>query len=367
MHRIFILVFTISLLSVPWKTVDARDSIPPPITNSVKWHPGHYYALMGYVKNNPKQMAQVYKELEKTPAIRGLQIRYEWSELEPVEGVYNFAAIDQHLAELAKRKKRLIIMLQLKSFSPDSDFVPSYLKEGKYEDGVFAFSTFGSKKPRGYNIKLWNPLVHNRLIALVSALGNHFNSHPYFEGIGLTETAMGQLATALSSKEVDTYYSHLLSINQHMRKYFPNTMTFQFTNYPRPILRSFISQLREMGTGLGGPDIFLDEPGLHLNDRNSPKGVYNYYPELSGIVPLTPSVMQANYANSRHDKTGREPTLEELHTFARDKLKANYIFWTRAPGYYPKVLKMLRDIDVTHDSAGGLNITCPAAYSSCLD
>lgn len=367
MHRILIVLFTISLSLVPWGTVYARDSTTSSITNPVKWHPGHYYALMGHIKNNPKHMAQVYKELEKTPAIRGLQIRFEWSELESVEGMYNFASIDQHLAELAKRKKRLIIMLQLKSFNPNSAFVPSYLKEGKYEGGVFAFSTFGSKKTRGYNIKLWNSMIHDRLVALVSALGKHFNSHPYFEGIGLTETAMGQSVTALSSNEVDDYYNNLLSINQHMRTHFPNTMTFQFTNYPRPILQSFISKLSKMGTGLGGPDIFLDEPGLHLNDPNSPRGVYNYYPELSGIVPLTPSVMQANYANSRHDKTGREPALDELLAFARDKLKANYIFWTRAPGYYSKVLTMLRTLNVTNDPAGGLNITCPTAYSSCVD
>ena len=170
---------------------------------------------------------------------------------------------------------------------------------------------------------------------------------------------------------MDNYYNNLLSINQHMRKHFPNTMTYQFTNYPRPMLKSFVSKLREMGTGLGGPDIFLEEPGLHANEKRSAKGVsakgvYHHYAELSGVVPLTPSVMQTNYASTRHDKKGRAPSVAELFAFARDKLKANYIFWTRAPNYFPKVLEMLNDLDQS-GAAGGLDATCPSAYSSCVD
>lgn len=318
-------------------------------------------------KNNPKHLTQIYKELKETPALRGVQIRYEWAELESAEGVYNFTSIDQRLAELTAQKKRLIVLLQIKSFDPKTALVPNYLKAEIYDGGVFPFGNYRGNAIRGYNIKLWNPQVHDRFVALVSALGKRFNSHPYFEGIGLTETSMGQPITELSKSEIDNFYNNLLSINQQLREHFPNTMTFQFTNYPRPILESFIGKLKTMGTALGGPDVFLDDPGLLSNERNSPKGVYHYYPELSGIVPLTPSVMQANHANTKHDKTSKAPAVAELLEFARDKLKANYIFWTRAPGHYPKILKILNEPNQTNNPAGGLDPTCPKAYSSCID
>ena len=369
MHGLLItLLFVLGTIWASLGTAYAATNATSPITTGVKWHPGHYYTLMGQGKNNPKYMAQVYRELKKTPALRGLQIRYHWAELEPEEGIYNFTSIEQHLAQLTEQKKRLIIMLQMKSFNPSEPLVPDYLKEKKYEDGIFPFSGFGKKTIKGYNLKLWNPLVHDRLVALVRALGERFNSHPYFEGIGLTETAFGEPLIEISRNQLDNYYNNLLSINQQLRKSFPNTMTFQFTNYPRPMLRSFISKLKEMGTGLGGPDIFIDDPGLNVREAkpNSAKGVYHHYPELSGWVPLTPSVMQTNYENTRHDKKGRTPTIAELYSFARDRLKANYIFWTRAPGYFPKVLEMLNGLSQTGE-AGGLDSTCPRAYSACIN
>lgn len=361
------LLFITSIVLAPWKTGYATDTKTPPVTTPVKWHPGHYYTLMSAGKNNPKHLTQIYKELKETPALRGVQIRYEWAELESAKGVYNFTSIDQRLAELAAQKKRLIVLLQTKSFDPKTALVPDYLKAEIYDGGVFPFGDYRGNVIRGYNIKLWNPQVHNRFVALVSALGEHFNSHPYFEGIGLTETSMGKPMTELSKNEVDNFYNNLLSINQQLRKHFPNTMTFQFTNYPRPILESFIGKLKAMGTALGGPDVFLDDQGLLSKEPNSPKGVYNYYPELSGIVPLTPSVMQANHANTQHSGTIKAPAVSELLDFARDKLKANYIFWTRAPGHHPKILKILNEPNQTNDPAGGLDPTCPKAYSSCID
>ncbi|MBA3754938.1 MAG: glycoside hydrolase, partial [Nitrosomonas sp.] len=186
------LLFITSIVLIPWTTVYAADTKTPRVTTPVKWHPGHYYTLMSAGKNNPKHLTQIYKELKETPALRGLQIRYEWAELESAEGVYNFTSIDQRLAELAAQKKRLIVLLQIKSFDPKKALVPDYLKTEIYDGGVFPFKYQHSNVIEGYNIKLWNPQIHNRFVALVSALGKRFNSHPYFEGIGLTETSTGQ-------------------------------------------------------------------------------------------------------------------------------------------------------------------------------
>lgn len=357
------LMFFISMSFIPYRTAYADTTAV--VTNPVKWHPGHYYSLMDHGKDASWYWSQVYRELKATPALRGVHIRYSWAELETNEGVYNFSAIAKRLSELSAINKRLIIMLETRSFGLSGKLIPDYVKASKYEGGAYVYGSQNKEGQQGYNIKLWNPLVHDRLVELMRALGNRFNSNPYFEGIGLTETAMGQSSVPLTRIQVNEYYENMLSLQKHMRHHFPNTMTFQFTNFPRPILESFIGSLNAMGTGLGGPDVFLEEPGLHYS--KDPQGVYNYYPRLSGIIPLTPSVMTGNYKNTRADGTGYEPTVKELLDFARDKLKANYIFWTRNTDYSYKVREMLNSKAHRSTPSGGLDGTCPSTFSSCID
>ena len=69
--------------------------------------------------------------------------------------------------------------------------VPDYLLTPAYGEGIFEYRSSNIDET-GKNIKLWNPAVYERMAALIRALGNRFNSHDYFEGIGLTETALGQ-------------------------------------------------------------------------------------------------------------------------------------------------------------------------------
>ncbi len=339
----------------------------PTTPGIVKWHPGHYYAPMTFMRANPAIMAQVYAELKATPAFRGLHMRFSWPDLEPEEGRYDFSGIEQILAELAPSNKHLVILLELKSFSPKNLPVPNYMRTEAYEGGAFPFSTFGQSAPRGYNLKLWNSGVRDRLVALLTELGKRFNGHANFEGIGLPETALGQPIELLSSRDTEKFYDNLLDVQRHMRLAFPNTLTYQFVNYPREMLDGFIDHMRAIGTGLGGPDIFLDDPGLNFDHPNKPKGVYSYYPHMSGLIPLTPSVMQANYDNTRHDGKGRVPTIAELLSFGRDRLRANYLFWTRAPGHFQQVLEQMRHIPLQGNPSGGLDAACPKAYQGCVE
>ncbi|MCS6328574.1 MAG: glycoside hydrolase [Nitrospira sp.] len=363
--RILLVVLCAMACTGSWPVKTAAADVSDP--GAVKWHPGHYYAPMSFMRTNPKIMAQVYRELQATPALRGLQMRVEWPELEPEEGQYDFTAIERVLAELAPHNKRLIVLLELKSFKPQVLPVPFYMASETYEGGAFPFSSYGTDAPRGNNLKLWNPAVRDRLVALIRELGKRFNGHAHFEGIGLPETAMGQPLVPVSKRDVERQYDNLLSVQQAMRAAFPNTMTYQFVNYPREMLPSFVGQMRTIGTALGGPDVFIDDPGLNFDRPNKPKGAYHFYAPLSGVVPLTPSVMQSNYENTQHDGRGRVPTIAELFAFARDRLRANYIFWTRAPNYYPKVLEFMSGLSAADGQARGLNPTCPKVYASCVE
>ena len=84
---LLILLFLISMVLVPFETAHATTATSSP----VKWHPGHYYTLMGD-KNNPTYLEKVYDELKSTPALHGVQIRYTWAELETSYDVYNFSS-----------------------------------------------------------------------------------------------------------------------------------------------------------------------------------------------------------------------------------------------------------------------------------
>ncbi len=371
---IIALLLAMSLVSWPWGGQSIAGPSASAVTNGVKWHPGHYTTIMGWGKNDPKYLAEVYRELKATPALRGMQIRYLWAELETAEGRYDFASIDQRLEELAAQGKRLVIQVQTKSFDPNWKLVPDYMKTAEYDGGMFAYSAHNKAEgaarhpgPRGYNIALWNSRVRDRLIALFRAMGERYNTHPAFEGIGMIETALGEPLVPFSSDKVDGFYANLLLVHRQMRAQFPNTMTIQEVNYPRPILATFVGTLKAMGTALSGPDIFKDEPGLTMRAPNAPRGVYTYYPELSGIVPLAPQVMRKNYQNTRGDGKGSVPTVSEILVFARDGLKSNYIFWARTPDDFPRVLEMLNKPAQTGNLAGRLASTCPRAYVSCIE
>lgn len=144
-------------------------------------------------------------------------------------------------------------------------------------------------------------------------------------------------------------------------------MTFQFLNYPPGVLENFIvgpNGLTSFAGGLGGPDVWMDDPGVNGTGR-----VYSYYDQVSHQIPLLPSIMFGNYRWSHHGG-GFQPTLNQLLTKAREDLHANYLFWSRVskvgdPGYYTDVLALLNKPEQKVNAAGGLDNTCPSAYPSC--
>jgi len=259
-------------------------------------------------------------------------------------------------------------MIATKSFDISDTVVPSYLKTPFYEGGVFLYGS-NATTPKGYNIKLWNSGVRFRLARLVQALAASFNANPNFEGIGFTETALGEaIGIPLTLTQMENYFINLATVNKRTREAFPSTMSFQFSNYPRWALVSLIPSLLSMGGGLGCPDVFLDEKGLITPPSDTASaGVYLYYPQLTGQMPLVVQVEGGNYENTRHDGTGIVPTINDLLTFARDQLQVNYIFWTRIPLYSEKVLNELNLPPQTANPEGGLKSGCPTNFKSCIN
>ncbi|MDR4518972.1 MAG: glycoside hydrolase [Nitrosomonas sp.] len=340
-------------------------------TAGVKFHPGHYYTILDWGRDKGYYLADVKSELLATPALRGVQARIFWNETEVSEGVYDFSLIDNLLAEFSAIGKRLVITLQTKTYLQDLLATPDYMTTPEYEGGSFQFSNPSNPSVAvGYSLKTWNAEVVKAFIRFIRQLGDRYNGHPFFEGICFIETTMSEPVDGtitISQEQIDDYYKNLIEINRMSRLYFPNTMVCQFVNYPRTILSWFVNDLKNIGSALGGPDVHPDDPGLTMfGNPNTPDGIYSYYSQLSGIVPLCPSVQPLNYLSTSKDGNGHTPTISELNAYARDVLHANYIFWTRQPGHYPGVLSHLNEPEQTADEFGGLNSQCPSSYYSCI-
>jgi len=354
-------------------------------TVGVKFHPGHYLQPLGGDKSvNGFAIKETYADINSSPALVGIQLNLDWIDLEPSKDVINYKLIQDHLDKMkgtGAGTKRLIIYIVTKTTELDAPFIPSYLKtEPVYQGGLYPWgNSVGGSIPtvhKGNGIKFWIPEMRDRMVLLMQKLGARFNAHSNFEGIGLPETAIGQPLITVTAAQEEAVHKNYLFVQKKMKIFFPNTMTFQFTNYPKEILPWFImgatDSLKSMGVGLGGPDVWLNDPGVNYpGSKYNLPGVYTYYPKLSGIVPLTPSVQSGDYKCSRADcnnsKGNFVPTVRQLLDFARDKLKANYLFWTRVtPTKYKEVINMIKNLDTKNDPAVKLIKTCPSMLAPCI-
>lgn len=320
------------------------------------------------MKYNPSYLTQVSNDLANTAALRGLQVKFNWRELESTQGKYNWTGVDMILNRVKAAGKQLTILMEIKTFSPTEylTFLPDYLLQNPiYEGGVQAYSTFDNPAKKGDVIKIWNPNVFNRFDALLKAFGARYDQNKNFEGIGFSESTIHCVVAGCPGDAL--FFQKLMAINGRARTYFPHSLVYQFTNYPPGMLAYQAEQLPLLANGWGGPNIFKDDPGL-----NAPGRAFQYYSSLSGIVPILPSVQSADYVWTAHavgGPNGHEPTVSELLVWARDGLKANYLFWDRANfngrSYFTEVLNLLNQpAQKSKAPSGGLKTACPSTYAS---
>ena len=343
----------------------AGTATATPVKGDVKWAPGHYYALQASTKDDASYLTGVYAEMATTPALRGVLIRYRWPEIETAKNTYDYTSLDARVADMAANGTKFILLLQHKTFKDTYPAAPAYLDDTEYEGGSYPYHSFGDAPSvvKGHNIKLWNSNVKYRLNKLITELGARYDSNPAFVGIGLEETALGTPANGLpdlTQTQVDGYFSNLSLVHGKIMSEFPNTMAFQLANFPKDQLSDLATRLENRGAGWGGPDVRINDPKLV-----PPDGAYTYYPLLSGIVPLTPSIMPNNHNYIPPGETTAS-TPQELLDYARDTLKANFVFWTRTWALHDDILSLLQDAPQTSDPAGGLDTTCPSTYTSCV-
>lgn len=336
--------------------VSSKEDI---VTPGVKWHPGHY--LMVYLTATDDDMPMIIEDIAITPAILGIQRTYKWKNLEPVEGKYDLSAIKRDLNSLAAIGKRLVIQIQAKSNRTDQVFVPSYLLKEKYDGGIY-YHTSG-----GNNAAYWNAGVQERLIMLIQEMGRQLDGYANLEAVNFEETAPSNRDPAWAKAHLDEYLDGMSNVAIAAKQAFPHTVVLQYINWPVKELSNMISRLRTSGVGVGGPDVFIEDEGLA-------QGSYRYIASVAGDLPIGMAVQYGNYSQKSDNHKYDPPGINALHEYARDKLRANYIFWqrrTREPAngsdYYRDLKKYLSAIDWRKDPSGGLGVSCPKVIKTCIN
>lgn len=352
----------LSLLLLRPAAAAAVDAPAPP---AGKWHPGHYIFV---------GQGEITAALLRLPHFRGFQRTYHWAQLEPERGRYDFASIRQDLARLRPHGKQLVLQIQYKAFGKEQNCTPAYIRGPEFGGGVYRANS-GSWDP-----VLWNDRVGARMEALFTALGQEFDAHPGLEAAVLPETAPSAQLDKNPQPGVEPYTTarYVAALQRHMlalRRAFPHTAVIQYANFPQAALPELTAYMREIGVGLGGPDVYPRPSNL----SDPVKGVYRLYAPLAGIVPLGAAVQSPDYSVAAWKRTaafnrGQDrqsvaitpaeekpiPPREHLQ-LARATLQLNYLFWSAHPrACLEQVAALLAEPDLARDPAGGLQARQPA-------
>lgn len=270
------------------------------------------------------------------PQFSGAQIMYSWNQLEPKKDQYDFSIILEDYEYLKSHGKKLFIQLQDVTFDPQKKAVPDYLLTQEYDGGAVIQVT-DKGEPEGWVAKRWNVNVQKRFALLLQALGNALDGK--IEGINLQETAIG-----VSQKQDPSFspelYSKAIKTNMLSLKIaFPSSTTMQYANFmpgewlpweDNGYLRSLYTYGEEIGVGLGGPDLmFTKKAQLNHALALMHEGSYS--------VPLGIAIQDGNYigkTNNEEIVEDRTNIVPQLHAFANDFLKVNYMFWVNQEPYF---------------------------------
>ncbi len=297
--------------------------------------PLHHYVFFGMDREKIND-----KLFLETSIFEGAQVAYSWNQLEPGKDEYDFKVIRADLAFLTAKHKKLWIQIQDVSFSEKYIFVPHYLRQDPqynggadrqyhYKDGDEEHTT-----PGGWMARRWDPAVQERFQKLLFALGKEFDGR--MEGINLAESSCevgesGRLFPKGFSFEI--YRDAIISNLRALKRAFPKSIALQYANFmpgewanSKGYLGAAYKAARDAKVGVGGPDLLPYKPGQMTNS-------YPLLREAAGIVPVGIAFQDGNQEHI-NPKTGKRVTIPEAIDFAKEYLRADYIFWCTEEPYF---------------------------------
>jgi len=294
-------------------------------------------APQNYLYTSSGELAD-HRALLERPDIHGVQIVYSWKQLEAAEGVYDFSAIEQDLAQTDTLHKKLFIQIQDRFFDAQARNIPTYLQTPAYSGGLVAQTDNpgeGKAPAQGWVAMQWNSQVRERYQQLLTALAAKFDGK--VAGINLPETAIDiDMKDPKSGFTCDRYFNATLDNIRFARKAFTRSHVVQYVNFwpcewnnDKRYMSRLFAAAEKNHIGLGGPDIV---PYKQAQMKNA----YPFFHQYKGKLNLVAMAVQEPTLSYTNPKTGKKFTREEFTQFADDYLGADIIFWsTQSPWLKP--------------------------------
>lgn len=221
---------------------------PVPATgpHTIKWNPGHYMAS-GSVLYGGRTVALLQPEMDdinNQDAIVGYRVWVTWGQIETAKGVYDFSQLDAVLARLKtqyNKPKRLVIGMWLYGQGAiggdrDARVLPLYIQNDPAYGPSPIAGRYGwwGKNDNGKSTGMYAPALYSqpvmdRFIAMVQAMGQHYDGDDYVEGFYVQENAtIAQAASAW--KPADPAYSDTAWLTQIERLLTAATAAFPHTS-----------------------------------------------------------------------------------------------------------------------------------------
>ncbi len=188
----------------------------------IKWNPGHYMDSESVIRPGSTVSNVIYElnDLNNQDAVLGYRVNVTWGALEPTEGNYDFSVLDAILAKLKtayNKPKRLVIYMWLYNNGAmgkknDGSTIPLYIQQNQIYGPSPVSGSYGwwGQNANNASTGMYAPAIYtqpvmDRLIALVQALGQHYDADPNVEAIDFQEDAT--IAQCASAYGVDPRYS----------------------------------------------------------------------------------------------------------------------------------------------------------------
>jgi hypothetical protein len=280
--------------------------------------------------------------------IAGAQLMFTWRELEPERDRYDFTALRARLEFLERHGKRLWIQLQDVSFN-ERVFVPEYLLTDSAFHGGAARKYEGEpgrERFDGWVARRWDPAVRARHAKLLEALAREFDGR--LEGINLPETATSfdDPARRPADFTEEAYAKGIRDMVTAARRAFTRSCVVVYANFmpgewlpgnDKGYLKSVYATAARVGAGVGGPDLLPHRRG----QQNHMQALVAGRP--AGIIAAV-AVQDGNLAE-QDPANGARVTVEQLHRFAVQRLRLDYVFWgIEEPYYSSEILPHLRTL-----------------------
>lgn len=288
---------------------------PTAAASGLKWGPGHY-ALSDVRPITPGTVDFVFSEFDEMVAVtdgsgnslmNGFCINITWYYLEVSPGVYDTRLIDAAIQKMkdlsAAHGKTFRLIIQLNDASPgavstQNEFQqapyssPSQTYKGTLPSYIFAAGPLNGATGSGglvftdaYNVgsqtyyhpALWRSGVADPYIALITYLGNKYDSSPYVEAfipIGETSWALAFPPSDLNDTNWKTQIKRIIDAKAAWptTNYIVNS-TWPPTNISNAALLEIFQYQFMRGCGEGGPDIlYTAAVGYEVNGAQILRG-----------------------------------------------------------------------------------------------